>query len=162
MVHMVPGGNFSCYERFTQKVVQHANYSSSIHRNCSNARAMDCMHAMHPRIIDYRVRLKIPGMSAMVPAATVILATMSFSVSTAVSYTSCFICPQRKKSRHVRSGELVYETVVETEEDLFARISVADGTIADMPGIFERTRQAMVRRCTAGIQATGRALEQFL
>ena len=30
--------------------------------------------------------------------------------------------------------QLVYETVVETEEDL-----VAAGTIADMPGIFERT-----------------------
>ena len=44
--------------------------------------------------------------------------------------------------RHcVRSGDLVYETVVETEEDLVARITVAAGTIADMPGIFERTRQ---------------------
>ena len=44
-------------------------------------------------------------MSAMVPAATVILATRS-SVCTSVSYTSCFMCIQRKKSRHVRSGNL--------------------------------------------------------
>ena len=39
--------------------------------------------------------------------------------------------------------QLLYETVVETEEDLVARITVAAGTIADMPGIFERTRQSM-------------------
>ena len=61
------------------------------------------------------------------------------------------MCPQRKKSRHVRSGDLVYKTVVETE-DLVARITVAAGAIADMPGIFERTRESMVRRCTACIQ----------
>ncbi|KAJ4439478.1 hypothetical protein ANN_07602 [Periplaneta americana] len=42
--------------------------------------------------------------------------------------------------------QLVYETVVETEEDLVARITVAADVIADMPGIFERTRQSMVRR----------------
>ena len=29
--------------------------------------------------------------------------------------------------------QLVYETVVKTEEDLVARITVAAGTIADMP-----------------------------
>lgn len=58
--------------------------------------------------------------------------------------------------------QLVYETVVETEEDLVARITVAADAIADMPGIFERTRQSMVRRCTACIQANGRAFEQFL
>ena len=39
--------------------------------------------------------------------------------------------------------QLVYENVVETAEDLVARITVAAGTIADMPGIFERTRQSM-------------------
>ena len=37
--------------------------------------------------------------------------------------------------------QLVYETVVETEDYLVARITVAAGTIADMPGIFERSRQ---------------------
>ena len=60
-------------------------------------------------------------------------ATRSSPVSTMVSYTSCFMCPQRKKSRHETSGDLVYETVVETEEDLVARITVAAGNIADMP-----------------------------
>ena len=63
------------------------------------------MHAVHRRTVDRRVRSKIPGMSAMVPAATVILATRSSSVSTTVSYTTCFMCPQRKESRHVRSGD---------------------------------------------------------
>ena len=40
-------------------------------------------------------------------------------------------------------------TVVETEEMLVARITVAADTIADMPGIFKRTRQSVVRRSTA-------------
>ena len=70
--------------------------------------------------------------------------------------------PQRKKSGHVRSGDLVYQTVVETEEDLVAKITVAASTIADMPGIFEWTRQSMVRRCTASVQANGPSFEQFL
>ena len=43
---------------------------------------------------------------------------------------------------HVK--KLVYETVVETEDHLVARITVAAGTIADMPEILERTRQSMV------------------
>ena len=59
-------------------------------------------------------------------------------------------------------NQLVYETVVETEEDLVAKITVAAGTIADMPGIFEWTRQSIVRRCTACIQTNGHAFEQFL
>ena len=62
-----------------------------------------------------------------------------------IDKANCFMCPQRKKSRHVRSGELVYETVVKTEVDLVARITVAAGTIADMPGNFEWTRKSMVR-----------------
>ena len=69
-------------------------------------RELACMHAVHHRTIDCRVRSKISGMSAMIPAATVILATRPSSVSTTVSYTSCFMCPQRKKSRHVRSCDL--------------------------------------------------------
>ena len=62
--------------------------------------------------------------------------------------------------RHMK--QLVNETVVETEEDLVPRIIVAAGTTADMPGIFERTRQSIVRRCTACIQTNGGAFEQFL
>ena len=54
------------------------------------------------------------------------------------------------------------KTVVETEEDLVARITVAAGTIADMPGIFEWIRQSMIRQCTACIQTNGRVFEQFL
>ena len=100
-----------------------------------------CMHAVHHRAIDCHVRLKIPGMSTMVPAATVILATRFSSVSTTVSYTRSpdLTCLDFFLWRHMK--QLVYETVVETEEDLVARINVAAGTIADMPGIFERTRQ---------------------
>ena len=109
------------------------------------------MHAVHRRTIDRRSRSKIPGMSAMVPAAMVILATRSSSVSTMVSYTRSpdLTCLDFFLWRHMK--QLVYETVVETEEDLVARITVAVGTIADMPGMFERTRQSMVRRCTASI-----------
>ena len=57
---------------------------------------------------------------------------------------------------------MVFEIVMETEENLVAKINVAAGTIADMPGIFERTRQSLVRRCTVCIQTNGRAFEQFL
>ena len=101
-------------------------------------------------------------MSTMVPGATVILATRSSSVSTTVSYSrlhnlTCldfFLWEDRK--------QLLYETVVKTEEDLVARINDAAGTIVDMPGIVERTRQSLVRRCIACIQANDRAFEQFL
>ena len=58
--------------------------------------------------------------------------------------------------------QLVYEIVVETKADLVARITVAAGTIADVPGMSERTRQSMVRRCTASIQTNGYTFEQFL
>ena len=40
--------------------------------------------------------------------------------------------------------QLVYEIVMETEENLVSKITVAAGTITDMPGIFERTRQSIV------------------
>ena len=92
----------------------------------------------------------------MVAAAMVILATRSSSVST--SRSSDLTCLDFFLWGYMK--QLVYETVVETEEDLVARNTVAAGTIADMPGIFERTRQSMVRRCTAWIQT--RAIEQFL
>ena len=39
---------------------------------------------------------------------------------------------------HMKS--LVYETPVETQQDLVARIQVAAGIIRDMPGIFPRVR----------------------
>ena len=63
-------------------------------------------------------------MSAMVPAATVILATRS-SVSTTVSYTRSpdLSCLDLFLWGHMK--QLVYEIVVETAEDLVARITVA-------------------------------------
>ena len=45
---------------------------------------------------------------------------------------------------------------------LYCGITFAAGIIAVVPGIFERTQQSMVRRCTACVQANGRAFEQFL
>ena len=45
--------------------------------------------------------------------------------------------------------------------NLVARITVAAGTIADMPRIFEWTRQSVVRRCTACIQSNCRAFERM-
>ena len=84
-----PWRQFLMLGLFKQKVVTvyYANYSNGIHRNCSNARPLAFMHAVHRRAIDCRVHSKISGMSAMVPAATVILSTRFSSVSTTVSYT---------------------------------------------------------------------------
>ena len=84
------------------------------------------------------------------------------TVSTTVSYTKSpdLTCLEFFLWWHMK--QLVYQTIVETEEDLIARITVAAGTIADMPGIFEWTQQSMVRRCTACIQTNDRAFEQFL
>ena len=90
-----------------------------------------------------RVHSKFPGMSAMVPAATVNLATRSSSVSTTVSCTRSPDLAYVDFFLWVHMTLLVYETAVETE-DLIARITVAAGTIANMPGIFERTRQSVV------------------
>ena len=97
------------------------------------------MYAVHRRTIGCRVRSKIPGMFAMVPATTVILATRYSCVSTRVSYTRSLdlTCLNFFLWWHMK--QLVYETIVETEEDHVARITIAAGNIADMPGIFERT-----------------------
>ena len=89
------------------------------------ARPLAYVHVVYRQTIDCRVRSKIPVMSTMIPAATAILARRSSSVSTTVSYTICIICPHRKKSRHVRSGDMLYETFVEIEEDLVTRITRA-------------------------------------
>jgi hypothetical protein len=43
---------------------------------------------------------------------------------------------------------LVYETVVETQHDLVARIAVAvAATIREMPGIFQRIQHNIARWC---------------
>ena len=41
------------------------------------------------------------------------------------------------------------------QETSSLELTIAAGTIADMPGIIEQTRQWMVRRCTVCIQANG-------
>ena len=78
--------------------------------NCSNTWPLVCMYAVHHRIIDYRVCSKIPGMSAMVPAAT------RSSVSTTVSYTRSpdLMCLDFFLWGHTK--QLVYENVVEQKK----------------------------------------------
>lgn len=57
---------------------------------------------------------------------------------------------------------LVYETPVDSDEDLVARISVAAACVREIPGIFERVRQSLHRRCQACIHTGGRNFEQLL
>lgn len=53
----------------------------------------------------------------------------------------------------------VYDTAVNSEMDLVARISIAAATISETPNIFENVRQSMWRRCRACIHASGRHFE---
>lgn len=57
---------------------------------------------------------------------------------------------------------LVYDTPVNSEMDLVARISIAAAMIRETPGIFENVRQSMSRRCRACIHANGSNFEHFL
>lgn len=57
---------------------------------------------------------------------------------------------------------LVYETPVDSDEDLVARISVAAAGVRETPGIFERVRQSLHRRCQACIASGGRNFEHLL
>jgi hypothetical protein len=61
---------------------------------------------------------------------------------------------------HVKS--LVYETPVDTPEELLARILAASDVVRETPGILERTRQNFVRRCNACIECEGRHFEHLL
>lgn len=61
---------------------------------------------------------------------------------------------------HLKS--LVYETPVDSPEDLVARIIAAAGDVRDMPGIFETVRQSLRRRCEACLTVGGRSFEQLL
>jgi hypothetical protein len=56
----------------------------------------------------------------------------------------------------------VYETPVETQHDLVARIQVAAGTIREMPGIFQRVQHNLARRCRTWNEAGRRHFEQLL
>jgi hypothetical protein len=55
---------------------------------------------------------------------------------------------------HMQS--LVYETPVETQHDLMARIAVAAGTIREMLGIFQRVQRNITRRCRTCNEVSGR------
>ena len=57
---------------------------------------------------------------------------------------------------------LVFETPVETDMELVARIVAACDVIRNTLGIFVRVRQNLVRRCHAYIEVGGRQFEQLL
>ncbi|PSN32148.1 hypothetical protein C0J52_23854, partial [Blattella germanica] len=57
---------------------------------------------------------------------------------------------------------LVFETPVETDMELIARVVAACDVIRNTPGIFVRVRQNLVRRCQACIEVGGRPFEQLL
>ncbi|GBM56720.1 hypothetical protein AVEN_224764-1 [Araneus ventricosus] len=50
---------------------------------------------------------------------------------------------------------LVYETPVDSVEDVVTRISVPAGEMRDIPGIFKNVRNSMRRRCEACVTDSG-------
>lgn len=61
---------------------------------------------------------------------------------------------------HMKS--LVYETPVETEEDLIARIAVAAGDISDNPRMIASVHRSLENRCRLCIDQNGRHFEHLL
>ena len=57
---------------------------------------------------------------------------------------------------------LVYETPVETRQDLVERIQVAASVMRDMPGIFPGVRHDIIRRYTKCIEVGGNHIEHRL
>ncbi|GBM71890.1 hypothetical protein AVEN_238540-1 [Araneus ventricosus] len=57
---------------------------------------------------------------------------------------------------------LVYQTPVDTLEDPTERIVVASADIPSTPGMFERVRRSLVRRCRLCNDLRGRNFEQLL
>ena len=57
---------------------------------------------------------------------------------------------------------LVFETPVETDKELVARIEAACDIIQNTSGIFVRVRQYLVRRCLVYIEVGGCQFEQLL
>ena len=72
----------------------------------------------------------------------------------------------RPKSLHYFLWEylksLVFETPVETDMELVARIVAACDVIKNTPGIFFRVRQNLVLQCHVCIEVGGRQFEQML
>ena len=61
---------------------------------------------------------------------------------------------------HMKS--VVYETTVDSEEDLIARIVVAAGDIAEKREVFERVWESLEKRCRLCIEEDGKHFEQML
>lgn len=61
---------------------------------------------------------------------------------------------------HLKS--VVYETPIDTEDELLPRIQAACHHVRTTPGVFERVRQAMLRRCQLCIEVGGRHMEHLL
>lgn len=57
---------------------------------------------------------------------------------------------------------LVYETPVDTDMELIARIVAACNVIRNMPGVFQQVRQNLIRRCQACNEIGGRHFEHLL
>ena len=64
------------------------------------------MHDLHLLNNERSTRATFLGLSDMSPAATTILAIKDCSDSPGVSYTRLLMCPHKKKSRGVKSGDL--------------------------------------------------------
>mgnify|MGYP007063903680 CR=1 FL=1 len=56
---------------------------------------------------------------------------------------------------------LVYETLLDTEEELVTRVAIAAVVIFQTPGIFERTRQSPVCRCYLCVEVNGEQFQQL-
>ena len=57
---------------------------------------------------------------------------------------------------------MVYETDIDSEEDLVARIVSAADEVRESPGIFGRVRQSMARRRTVCLDVNGRVFQHLL
>jgi len=57
---------------------------------------------------------------------------------------------------------LVYETPVDSEEELIARVVAAFDVVRNDPGIFARVRESFLRRCNICIERQGRHIENLL
>ena len=57
---------------------------------------------------------------------------------------------------------LVYESPVDSIDDLAARVSVAAGEIASSPNVFHSVRESLVKRYEKCIEVNGAHFEQFL
>ncbi|GBM74005.1 hypothetical protein AVEN_4999-1 [Araneus ventricosus] len=75
------------------------------HSKCSKWPPRVSLHISHRRRNDWRTLSKIPGGVFILSAATTILATRSSAESTGISYTKDFMCPQKKKTSGLTSGE---------------------------------------------------------